>query len=52
MRPYRIGDAAGRNGAALAEVGGAKDRYVGDRAGVLDQIADAHDLARDHRLGL
>ncbi len=37
--------AARRHAAGLAEVGRAEDRDVGDRAGVLDQIADAHELA-------
>ena len=45
-------DAARRYAAGLAEVGRAEDRHVGDRAGVVDQVADAHDLARDDRLGL
>ena len=31
----------------VAEVGRAEDRHVGGRAGILDQIADAHDLAGD-----
>ena len=52
VRPHRLGDPARRHAAGLAEIGGAEDRHLGDRAGVLDEIADAHELAGDDDLAL
>ena len=48
MRHDRRDDALDRDAAGLAEIGRAEDRDIGGGAGVLDEIADAHDLA-DHR---
>ena len=48
VRQHRLDHAARRHAAGLAEVGRAEDRHVGRGAGVLDEIANAHDLA-DHR---
>ena len=42
----------GRHGAGGAEIGRAEDRHVGDDAGIVDQIADAHEIAGDGRFGL
>ena len=47
VRTDRLDDAFGRHRAAGAEIGRAEDRHVGDRAGIVDQVADAHDVARD-----
>ena len=45
MRSHRLGDARGRYATGLAEIGRPEDRHVGDRTGVLDEIADTHDFA-------
>ena len=45
LRPNGIDDAFGGHCTSGTEVGRAKDRYVGDRSGILDKIADAHDVA-------
>ena len=42
----------GRHRAGAAEVGRAEDRHVGDDAGIVDQVADAHDFAGDDGVGL
>jgi hypothetical protein len=47
VRLDRFDHALGGHCAAGAEIGRAKDRHIGDRAGMLDEIADAHDVA-DH----
>ena len=47
MRPDRLDHALGGHRAAGAEIGCTEDRHIGDRAGMLDEIADAHDIA-DH----
>jgi hypothetical protein len=52
VRAHRLGDPARRHAAGLAEIGGAKDRDLGDRARVLDEIADAHEFAGDDDLAL
>ena len=44
MRLGRLDDAVGRDHTPGAEVGRAEDRHVGSRPGILDQIADAHDV--------
>ncbi len=50
VRQHRLDHALDRDAAGLAEVGRAEDRHVGGGAGVLHQIADAHDLSDDrHR---
>jgi hypothetical protein len=51
MGTDRLDDAVGRHGAAGAEVGRAEDRYLGHRAGIIDQVADAHDVAGDGNAG-
>ena len=51
MRPDRLDDAVGRHRAAGAEVGRAEDRHVGHRAGIVDQVADMHDVAGDGDVG-
>ena len=48
VRQHRLDDALDRDAAGLAEIGRAEDRDIGGGAGVLHEIADAHDLA-DHR---
>ncbi len=44
--PQRLGDARDRHGAGLAEIRRAEHRHVGGGAGVLDEVADAHDFRR------
>ena len=51
MRPDRLDHALGRHRAARAEIGRAKDRHIGDGAGMLDEIADAHDAPDDGDVG-
>jgi hypothetical protein len=41
MRPDRFDHALGRHCAARAEIGRAKDRHIGNGAGMLDEISDA-----------
>ena len=52
VRQHRLDHALDRHAAGLAEIGRAEDRHVGGGAGVLHQIADAHDLADDRHRGL
>ncbi len=49
---HRIENGVHGYGAGLAEVRRAEDRHIGDDAGILDQIADAHDVAVNDRFGL
>ena len=46
VRTDRLDDAVGRHRAAGAEIGRAEDRHLGHCAGIVDQVADAHDVAR------
>ena len=45
MRSDGIDDAVGRDGTRGAEVGRTENRHVGNRPGIVDEIADAHDVA-------
>ena len=45
VRPDRFDHALGRHRAAGAEIGRAEDRHLGDGPGILDEIADPHDVA-------
>ena len=47
VRAHRFDHRFGRHRAGGAEIGRAEDRHVGDDAGMLDQIADAHEIAGD-----
>jgi hypothetical protein len=47
VRPDCVDDALGCDCTACPEVRGAEHRHVGGGAGVLDQVADAHDVAGD-----
>jgi len=47
VRPDRLDDALGCDVAARPEVGGAEHWHVGCGSGVLDEVADAHDVAGD-----
>ncbi len=52
VQPYGFDHPVRRHTAGLAEIGRAEDRHVGDRAGIVDEIANAHDLAGDGGLRL
>ena len=45
MRPNGLDDTVGRDRARGAEIGRAEDGDVGDRSGVFDEVADAHEIA-------
>jgi hypothetical protein len=44
VRPDRLDDPLRRHRAPGAEIGRAEDRHVGDRPGIIDEVADAHDV--------
>jgi hypothetical protein len=52
VRRQRFQDAGDRDAAGLTEIGSAENRHVRGSAGILDQIADAHDVADDADRGL
>ena len=47
VRANGLDDAVGRHRAAGAEIGRTEDRHLGHHAGIVDQVADAHDVAGD-----
>ena len=51
MGAHRLDHGLGRHRSGGAEIGRAEDRHLGDDAGMLDQIADAHDVAGDGGFG-
>ena len=52
MAADRLEHGIGGYRAGIAEIGRAEDRHIGNDAGILDEIADAHDVAADDRFGL
>ena len=52
MGAHRLDHGVGRHRAGGAEIGRAENRHFGDDAGMIDQIADAHDIAGDGGFGL
>ena len=49
--PHRLDHRVGRDRPGRAEIGRAENRHLGDDAGVIDQIADAHHVPGDDRFG-